>query len=239
MFFSSCCQHLVQGEHVKAVYGLPRNIFIVTNPRKAAFRFVIAIECHKQSWAHDNTAATTWPCFQATKMLVIALLFYSFWLLHLDTAIKKISNFVLSPKLYYIVALSLSRLVLVAKLNHCHVPSSGIIRYPGPLVPGEQVQVVRLRGDQLLQLLKQGEERPQQHAQVHLNETYKTSWNKKLIKYMGNPCSKGNVALLCAKVCQCTVYTVQYVKWYKFLRPYLQTAFLYILFILWQLGVQK
>ena len=58
MIFSSCCQHLVQGEHVKAVYGLSRNIFIVTNPRKAAFRFVIAIECHKQNWARDSGLAS-------------------------------------------------------------------------------------------------------------------------------------------------------------------------------------
>ena len=26
MIFSSCCQHLVQGDHVKAVYGLACNI---------------------------------------------------------------------------------------------------------------------------------------------------------------------------------------------------------------------
>ena len=45
-----------------------------------------------QSWARDNTAATTWPCFQATKVFVIAVLLYLLWL-----------------KLDYVVALWLSR----------------------------------------------------------------------------------------------------------------------------------
>ena len=38
-----------------------------------------------QSWARDNTVATTRPCFQATKLFVIAILLYLVWLLHLDT----------------------------------------------------------------------------------------------------------------------------------------------------------
>ena len=108
-------------------------------------------------------------------MLVIALLFYSFWLLHLDTAIKKNFKFCLVPE-----ALLRCRVVVVASCpcREAKPLSRAQLWYnpiPRPIVPGEQVQVVRLRGDQLLQLLKQGEERPQQHAQVHLNETYKTS----------------------------------------------------------------
>ena len=38
-----------------------------------------------QSWTRDNTAATTWPCFRAKKLLIMALRLYSLWLLHLDT----------------------------------------------------------------------------------------------------------------------------------------------------------
>ena len=38
-----------------------------------------------QSWARDNTAATTWPGFRAKKLLIMALRLYSLWLLHLDT----------------------------------------------------------------------------------------------------------------------------------------------------------
>ena len=61
-----------------------------------------------QSWARDNTDATTWPCFQATELVVITLRPYSYWLHQLETL--KLSLFFLGTlMLFYVVALSLSR----------------------------------------------------------------------------------------------------------------------------------
>ena len=62
-----------------------------------------------QSWARDNTAANTEHYLQATKVLVIVLCLYSLWQLHLDTETLIFWYFFLSRKLYYVVALSLSR----------------------------------------------------------------------------------------------------------------------------------
>ena len=41
----------------------------------------------QQSWARDSTAGTTWPNFNANKLLIIELhyVYNSLWLLHLDT----------------------------------------------------------------------------------------------------------------------------------------------------------
>ena len=60
-------------------------------------------------WARDNTDATMWPCFQATKLLVIAFLLYSLWLLHLDTETLIFLECFLSLRLYYVVTLWLLR----------------------------------------------------------------------------------------------------------------------------------
>ena len=51
-----------------------------------------------QSWARDNTTATTWPGFQATNLFFIALLLYSLWLLHLDTEKLIFFEFFLVPE---------------------------------------------------------------------------------------------------------------------------------------------
>ena len=74
---------------------------------------------YEQSWASDNSAATTWPCFKATKLLVIALLLYSLWQLHLDTKTLTFFTFFRVPE-----ALLRCRVVIVAKLNNRNVPSS-------------------------------------------------------------------------------------------------------------------
>ena len=66
-------------------------------------------ELTKQSWACDNTAATSWPCFQAKKLLLIVLWLYSQWLLHLDTEDYTFLYFFMSLKLCYVVASSMSR----------------------------------------------------------------------------------------------------------------------------------
>ena len=52
----------------------------------------------KQSWARDNTVATTRPCFQATTLTVIAILLYLEWLLHLDTETLIFFEFCLVPE---------------------------------------------------------------------------------------------------------------------------------------------
>ena len=63
-----------------------------------------------QSWACNNTVVTTRPCFQATKLFVIAILLYLVQLLHLQTSRSKyFSNFFWSLRLCYVVALLLSR----------------------------------------------------------------------------------------------------------------------------------
>ena len=56
-----------------------------------------------------NTAETTGPCFQAMKLFIIALCINTLWQLHLDTETFTLSNFFLSLKLYYVLALSLLR----------------------------------------------------------------------------------------------------------------------------------
>ena len=71
-----------------------------------------------QSRARDNTAAPTWPCFQATKFLVIALCLYLWWLLHEDAETLSFSDF-----FHVIEALLRSRVVVVAKLKNCRVPN--------------------------------------------------------------------------------------------------------------------
>ena len=55
-----------------------------------------------QSWARDNTAATTWPCFQDKKFLVIAywliaLFLCSLWLLHRETDPRNICRIFSGP----------------------------------------------------------------------------------------------------------------------------------------------
>ena len=48
-----------------------------------------------QSWARYNTAATTWPCFQATQLLVLVMCLCLLWLLHLYTETLKNFEFFL------------------------------------------------------------------------------------------------------------------------------------------------
>ena len=74
----------------------------------------------EQSWASHNTAATTWLCFQTQTLLIIAL--YSLWLLYK----KDIESFT-----FFVFFLITDdplrwRLVVVAKLKNCRVPSSAI-----------------------------------------------------------------------------------------------------------------
>ena len=45
----------------------------------------VSISIKDQSWARDNSVATIWQCYQATKLFVIAILLYLLWLPHLDT----------------------------------------------------------------------------------------------------------------------------------------------------------
>ena len=58
----------------------------------------------QQSWARNIPAAATWPWFQATQLLFIALCFYSLWLLYLKTQTLKFFIFFL--ELCYVVAMS-------------------------------------------------------------------------------------------------------------------------------------
>ena len=61
-----------------------------------------------QSWARDNSVATMWPCFKATKLFVIAILVYLlYW-------------FFSGP---WLVPEAVLR-CRIAKLNNCCVPSS-------------------------------------------------------------------------------------------------------------------
>ena len=64
------------------------------------------------SWARDNTAATMWPCFQVTKLLIIALYLYMLFLFHLDTEPLTFSVFFLVIK-----ASLCGRVVVVAELK--------------------------------------------------------------------------------------------------------------------------
>ena len=50
-----------------------------------------------QSWARNNTVATTRRFFQATKLFVIAILLYLVWLLHGDTETEIFFEFFLIP----------------------------------------------------------------------------------------------------------------------------------------------
>ena len=66
----------------------------------------------KESWAGDNDAATTCPCFLATKLLVNTCCLFSVWLLHLDTkSFTFVVFFLVTAALLscYVVALSLTR----------------------------------------------------------------------------------------------------------------------------------
>ena len=73
-----------------------------------------------QSRAHDNSAATMWPCFQATKLYVTSILLHLVWLLRLETETLLFFDFFLVPE-----GLLRCRVVVVAKLYNCRVPSSG------------------------------------------------------------------------------------------------------------------
>ena len=77
--------------------------------------------CHSffQSWARVNTAATTWPCFQATNLLVMALYPILSWLLQLDTETLTLFMFVFVPQalLLYVVALLRCRCREAKKLS--------------------------------------------------------------------------------------------------------------------------
>ena len=74
-----------------------------------------------QSWADDNSAAKMWPCFQASKLLVIALFLYLLWLLQLENkVILTFFEFILVPKAQLCTLLRCR----YRELNICRVPSS-------------------------------------------------------------------------------------------------------------------
>ena len=68
-----------------------------------------------QSRARDNTAATTWPCFQVTKLFVIAILLYWLWRIYRRRDFN-IFYFFWSQRLYYVVVLSLKIVACLALL---------------------------------------------------------------------------------------------------------------------------
>ena len=75
-----------------------------------------------QSWAGDNSVATMWPCFQGTKLFVIAIFTISVVAIpsrHQGLTIFLVPDLVLE-------ALLRCRVVVVAKLKNCRVPSSAI-----------------------------------------------------------------------------------------------------------------
>ena len=71
-----------------------------------------------QSWARDNTTATTWQCFQAKKLFIITICLYSLWLLRSDTAAFTFFEFVLVTE-----ALFLLRFRVVVKLTLVACPA--------------------------------------------------------------------------------------------------------------------
>ena len=55
-----------------------------------------------QSWERDNTSATTWPCFQATKLFLLQY-YYMCCGYYIETPRHKyFLNFFWSPRLYYV-----------------------------------------------------------------------------------------------------------------------------------------
>ena len=77
-------------------------------------------DINKMSWARDSTAATKIPRFQTTKLLFIQLCLYSCCFSPFRHRHLNFFLFFLSLKVYYVVALSLSR------TKKCRVPSSVI-----------------------------------------------------------------------------------------------------------------
>ena len=72
-----------------------------------------------QSWAHDITATTTWPCFQDNKLLLFKLYVCSLQIFHLDT------NALPFFKFFFVIGAPICcRVVIVAKPKQCCVPSS-------------------------------------------------------------------------------------------------------------------
>ena len=49
-----------------------KHLFLVKISRRVTTKYFLG---NSRSWARDNTALTTWPCFQATKLLVTAFFF--------------------------------------------------------------------------------------------------------------------------------------------------------------------
>ena len=64
---------------------------------------------HNQSWARDNSVATTTPCFQATKFSLLQYYCICLATLCRHRDLNIFSYFFLSLRLYFVVALSLSR----------------------------------------------------------------------------------------------------------------------------------
>ena len=83
--------------------------------------------CMNRSWVRDNTVATTLPCFQTTKLLIIiALCLDSLWLLNLNTETINFSLFYLSLKLIYVVAKFKNKFARPAL--HCNKFASTVTR---------------------------------------------------------------------------------------------------------------
>ena len=92
-------------------------------------------------WARDNTAATTWPCFQATQLLVLNSYSLSIFvqLIHLYTILLTFFEFCLVPQ-----ALLRCRDVVASKLKIDACPALGffIIRtHLGPLFAGSKFKI--------------------------------------------------------------------------------------------------
>ena len=77
------------------------------------------IQFYNQSWARDNTTATTWPCFQAKQLLSITLCLYSFWLLHWDN--KTLTFFVFYFCLWSSITLSRCRCREINQLSRAQL----------------------------------------------------------------------------------------------------------------------
>ena len=90
-----------------------KNSFLLCwkNVLNTHYLYILSLSTY-QSWARDNTAATTWPWYQA-------MLQYLLWLLLVDTETLIFLEFFLVPE-----AKLRCRVAVVAKLKKCRVPSS-------------------------------------------------------------------------------------------------------------------
>ena len=81
---------------------------------------------NQQSWARDNTTATTWPCFQAKKVVNYCIMSLFVFTILFKHGVLTIFCFLCCP--WCSVRLSHCRycVVVVAKVKNCCVPSPDI-----------------------------------------------------------------------------------------------------------------